>query len=148
MRRTCAQVYANQTSCTVHSDKIDEFVDKIESELKAKKDQKLVFDKWSDFHLSDISKYTLEQITAYVYVIDAINFCLWPDNPSGEFEYEHKARNLEKLLNEDPEFFTPERLAVVTEDFVRDKIFSGLGKFALLDERARLLRELGQTMIA
>ena len=70
-----------------------------------------MFDKWSDFHLSDISKYTLEQITAYVYVIDAINFCLWPDNPSGEFEYEHKARNLEKLLDEDPEFFTPKRLS-------------------------------------
>ena len=78
-----------------------------------------------------------------MFVIDAINFCLWPDNPSGEFEYEHKARNLEKLLDSDPNFFTPSRLSEVTEEFVRDKIFSGNGKFALLDERARLLRELG-----
>ena len=66
-----------------------------------------VFDKWQDFHLSKISKYSIEQLTAYVFVTDAMNFCFWPDNPSGEFEYEHMTRNLEKLLNTQPEFFTP-----------------------------------------
>ena len=47
------------------------------------KDKKLVFDKWADFHLKDITKYTIEQIAAYVFVIDAMNFCFWPNNPSG-----------------------------------------------------------------
>jgi hypothetical protein len=60
------------------------------------------FDKWEDWHLSDIKKYSLEQIAAYCFTVDAMNFCFWPDNPSGEFEYENMTRNLETILNSDP----------------------------------------------
>jgi hypothetical protein len=66
--------------------------------------------------LSDIKKYSLEQIAAYCFVVDAMNFCFWPDNPSGEFEYENMTRNLEKILDADPLFFTPSRMAVVTPE--------------------------------
>ena len=107
------------------------------------KDKKLVFDMWADFHLKDITKYTIEQIAAYVFVIDAMNFCFWPNNPSGQFEYEHMARNLEKMLDTNPDFFTPNCLAEVQEEYLREHIFDGNKQFALVDERARLLRELG-----
>ena len=52
-------------------------------------------------------------------------------------------RNLEKILKADPEFFTLPRLAVVTEQEIREKVFDGNTNFALIDERARLVREIG-----
>ena len=60
VRRTCNQVYSQQKSCTVNFKQIDVFIDSIEKEIKTKVDGKLVFDKWSEFHLSDISNYSLE----------------------------------------------------------------------------------------
>jgi len=71
-----------------------------------------------------------------------MNFCFWPDNPAGEFEYEHMTRNLEKILNEDPEFFTPNHLAQVTEADLQTRVFKA--GFSLLDERARLVRQVGK----
>lgn len=112
-------------------------------EAKIDSEGAFVFDKWSDFHLSEIETHSLEQLTAYVFVTDAMNFCFWPDNPSGQFEYEHMTRNLEKILKADPEFFTLPRLAVVTEQEIREKVFDGNTNFALIDERARLVREIG-----
>lgn len=76
-----------------------------------------------------------------------MNFCFWPDNPSGEFEYEHMTRNLEKLMDSDPGFFTPQRLSVVTEAEIRDKVFASNQSFALVDERARLVREVGLRLL-
>jgi len=97
--------------------------------------------------LQEISKYSIEQVTAYVFVIDAINFCFWPNNPEGAYEYEHMANNLATILDDDPEFFTPARLAAVTEQEIRQRIYNSLEEFALVDERARLIREVGQIMV-
>ena len=77
-----------------------------------------------------------------------MNFCFWPNNPAGEFEYEHMTGNLDKVFCSDPEFFTPARLAVVTEQEIREKVFNGNELFALVDERARLVREIGQHLQA
>ena len=145
VRRTCQFVMEHQTSVMIQKAKIEAFVQEMEAVVAA--DGAFVFDKWSSFHLSDVSKYSLEQLTAYVFVTDAMNFCFWPDNPAGEFEYENMTRNLEKIIDTDPEFFTAERLARVTEDEIRQNVFDGNQKFALVDERARLVRELGQRML-
>ena len=66
----------------------------------------MIYDKWSDWHLDDPAQYSVEQITTYVFVVDAMNFCFWPNNESGKFEYDSMTRNLEKVLKTDPEFFT------------------------------------------
>ena len=66
----------------------------------------MIYDKWSDWHLDDPAQYSVEQITTYVFVVDAMNFCFWPKNESGKFEYDSMTRNLEKVLKTDPEFFT------------------------------------------
>ena len=55
-------------------------------------------------------------------------------------------RNLEKILDADPDFFTPARLALVTEDEIRAKVFDSNAKFALVDERARLVRQVGSVL--
>ena len=57
--------------------------------------------------------FTLEQVLSYVFIVDAMNFCFWPNNVAGEFEYEHMTKNLAKILSETPEYFTPEQLAKV-----------------------------------
>jgi len=92
-------------SVTVDEQKIDDFIQEMEQKISA--EDTFVFDKWKDFHLSDIGKYSVEQLTAYVFVVNAMNFCFWPNNPSGQFEYEHMTRNLEKVLDTEPDFFTP-----------------------------------------
>jgi len=97
--------------------------------------------------LKNIKSYDINKVTAYVFVVDTLNFCFWPNgNSEGDFEYENMTRNLEKLLDEDPEFFTPKRLAIVEESLIKEKIFDGRN-FGLLDERARLLRQLGAAFV-
>ena len=81
VRRTCAFVMTNQSNIAVNEGKIGEFI--AEMEAKIAEEGSFVFDKWSDFHLSDIAKYSVEQVTAYCFVVDAMNFCFWPDNPAG-----------------------------------------------------------------
>ena len=46
----------------------------------------------------DPNSYSTEQVIAYVFVVDAMNFCFWPDNPAGQFEYENMTQNLAKIL--------------------------------------------------
>lgn len=72
-----------------------------------------------------------------------MNFCFWPNNPSGEFEYDSMTRNLEKVLINDPQFFTCDRLIEVTEDWLREHVFANNSKFCLVNERARILNEVG-----
>ena len=55
-------------------------------------------------------------------------------------------RAIETFLKEDSEFFTCARLKQVTEEQLRLKVFDTTPAFCLVDERARLLRELGQVM--
>lgn len=44
---------------------------------------KLFLGKWSDYHLDSLTSYSLEQLAAYVFAVDAVNFCFWPKNPTG-----------------------------------------------------------------
>jgi len=48
-------------------------------------------------------------------------------------------RNFEKILKTNPEYFTA-NLSATTSDFLKEKVFTTEDEFALLDERARLLR--------
>lgn len=50
-------------------------------------------------------------------------------------------RNLEKILINDPEFFTCARLKSVTKQNLREMVFADL-EFALVDERARIINEM------
>ena len=54
-------------------------------------------------------------------------------------------RGLERILKEDPDFFTFERLKQVSIEQMKG-IFDTSPEFCLLSERARLLRELGNEL--
>jgi hypothetical protein len=34
--------------------------------------------KWEEYHLKP-SDFTLEQVLAYVFAVDTLNFCFWPE---------------------------------------------------------------------
>lgn len=72
-----------------------------------------------------------------------MNFCFWPDNAAGVFEYENMTRNLEKILKSDPDFFTCSRLAQVTTNFLRQHVFTTEKEFSLLESRAKIVNEVG-----
>ncbi|CAI2372761.1 unnamed protein product [Moneuplotes crassus] len=99
------------------------------------------YDCWEQWHfqtIPDVSQITDEQVIAYVFIIDALNFCFWPTEG---FEYDQLANNLAKILVDDPEFFTSKRMAQATDEDIC-KIFTA--DFCLIQERSRLLREVGE----
>jgi hypothetical protein len=78
----------------------------------------------------------------YLLVLDALNFCFWPDEG---FEYGHLARALRVVIIDDPQAFDADRLIGLTAS----QLAAWLGRpLALLEERARLLRELGAVLAA
>jgi hypothetical protein len=99
------------------------------------------FEPWAKYHI-DPNAYPLEKVLAYTFVVDAMNFCFWPNNPAGNFEYENMTKNLAKVLDTNLDYFTAENLGKTTAEFLKREIFNSLD-FALLDERARIVRELG-----
>jgi|LauGreDrversion4_2_1035121.scaffolds.fasta_scaffold770844_2 hypothetical protein len=51
-------------------------------------------------------------------------------------------KNLGKILDSNPDYFLPENLAKTTAEWLKKEIFNSLD-FALLEERARIVREVG-----
>ena len=144
VRRSAALVASNCEHVKLNEPEIKKLVTELQTKLEK---TGIVFDKWADWHLSDIAKYSLDQVTAYVFVVDAMNFCFWPDNAEGDFEYSNMTRNLEKLLDAEPLFFCLERLSGVKAEELQVKVFDGRD-FALMDERARLIRQIASYLQA
>ena len=71
-----------------------------------------------------------------------MNFCYWPGNKAGDFEYGHMITNLANILKTNPDYFKPSNLAKTTKDFLKNEVYNNLD-FSLLEERARLVSELG-----
>ena len=112
VRRSAALIADQAENVKLNELEINGLIKQIESKVIAT--GSMCFDKWEDWHLSKIKTYTLEQLTAYVFCVDAMNFCFWPDNTEGDFEYLNMTRNLEIILDKDPLFFTPARLVSVS----------------------------------
>lgn len=58
VRRSCNFIMQHQTSVTISDAKIDDFIREMEQKVQA--EGAFVFDKWQDFHLADIAKYSVE----------------------------------------------------------------------------------------
>ncbi len=117
---------------------IEKLVKSLETEIEEKG---FCFEPWAKYHI-DPNQYTIEQVLSYTFVVDAMNFCFWPNNPAGNFEYEHMTKNLAKILDKNPDYFLPVNLAKTTDEFLKKEIFNHM-EFALLEERARIGRALG-----
>ncbi len=70
--------------------------------------------------------------------MDTLNFCFWPT----DWEYDNLAKSIKLLNLKDPNILKPENLAKLSKEFVQKELFQGKD-FPLLDERVRLLNEIG-----
>jgi len=78
----------------------------------------------------------------YLLVVDAINFCFWPD---GTLEYEHISGNLKKAVEANPESISAESLCAMTGERLRGLLAWPVA-LPQEEERARLLREVGHSL--
>lgn len=142
-------VYNNAKHVKINFDKLNEFVNKIDSTYFAKDE----FLNYFNNHLSNIkdhSKISYEELIAYVCVVDSLNFCFWPlekeyneeNNNKINFEYDDYVSNLNKIYENNKAFFLAENLEKVNFEILKKEVFSGLN-FPLLEERVRSLNELG-----
>jgi hypothetical protein len=144
VRRTSLRIYeksktkGHAQSVYLFEENIQGFLNDLESKLS---ETGIAFEPWAKYHI-DPNAYNIEQVLAYTFVVDAMNFCFWPRNPPGQFEYEHMTKNLAKILDSDPSYFLSENLAKTTSEWLKKEIFNSLD-FALLEERARIVREVG-----
>lgn len=105
-----------------------------------------------------------ETLIQYVLVLDALNFCFWPLQG---YEYEHLAGSLKAALEADPNAFSAESLASITEERLSKYLqppshfplisnpglpaavpmSNGMLPIPLLPARTRLLREVGAVLL-
>jgi hypothetical protein len=71
-----------------------------------------------------------------------MNFCFWPH---GNIEYDFLASSVKSALLD--RHITIDKLAIMTETCLAEKVFQR-NDIPLLDERARILREVGTIMKA
>jgi hypothetical protein len=141
VRKTCQKVFDKSKLVKINHLMIEKFIADLSEKVKK---EGIAYDKWSDWHIDDPKQYDVEKIVTYCFVVDAMNFCFWPDNPSGNFEYDSMTRNLEKVLKSDPEFFTCDRLIEVNSEWLRANVFTP--NFCLVDERARIINEMAHVI--
>lgn len=88
-----------------------------------------------------------------ILLIDSLNFCFWSPNPI-RFEWRGKTyERFEAMLvsimlaaRYGPEWFDAEYWVAAPDDEVR-QVLSGNGQLLLMEERRRIIRETGQTLI-
>ncbi|GAA0157906.1 hypothetical protein Leryth_007024 [Lithospermum erythrorhizon] len=78
----------------------------------------------------------------YLFVLDAMNFCFWPDN---DLSYDHLASGLKAALEADKSAFDADRLQKYTGPELR-KLLKWPRPLPLEDERVRLLHEVGSEL--
>ena len=83
----------------------------------------------------------IETITAYVFVMDALNFCFWPS----DWEYDNLSNAVNDAFTKDSTFKTCERMMNISLDEFKQLVFKG-EDFPLLSERHRAINEIGRVI--
>jgi len=82
----------------------------------------------------------------YILILDAINFCFWPQE-STNWDYDVLAKSLKESYIKDSTILNADRLVAFTkQDFT--KIFPVLESERMIDERVRLIQEVGFVLLA
>ncbi|XP_024401979.1 uncharacterized protein [Physcomitrium patens] len=129
VRSSCSWVADNASHVSIDPAGIEKLVDHIGGKLPPIK--------W-DFegiHYFDNGPLTAQ----YMLVLDALNFCFWPDD---DLQYDHLAAGLADALKADPTVFDAHRLKKITGAALRD-LLQWPRPLPLEDERVRLLHEVG-----
>jgi len=95
---------------------------------------------------------TTERMAHYLLLLDALNFCFWPE-PRWTVSYQGETLNgywalatsLKRAFEVDRILDDLEQFATMTEEKLK-RILDGTNEIPLLNERAQILRELGQVL--
>ena len=112
-------------------DKIEKFVNDL-----LNNENGLKYPKWSESHF-DSTSVPLETLLRYIFTIDTLNYCFWPNEG---FEYYSLAKNLYETLTKDKNFFEIDNLVNIKPEQLKENVFKG--EFNLIDERARMIKEV------
>jgi Potential Queuosine, Q, salvage protein family len=132
VRTTTDWVVQQSRHVVIHDGSIQREADKLLSlpPLKAK---------WGDYP-AHYYKEGSDLMAQYCLVLDTLNFCFWPNKG---LEYDNLAGPLRDVLLKDEHAFDGERLANIS----KEELVKWLGAdFPLVDERLRLLREVGEEL--
>ncbi|GFP90271.1 upf0553 protein [Phtheirospermum japonicum] len=129
VRATSAWVASHSSHVTVDSSGIEKVAEKMKDSIP-----KVEWD-FEGIHYFDNGPLTVQ----YLFVLDALNFCFWPDN---EMSYDHLAAGLKEALQHDKSAFDADRLQKYTGPDLR-KMLMWPRPLPLEDERVRLLHEVG-----
>ena len=108
---------------------------------------------WDSFHHFEG---TPEDTIAYLFVLDALNFCFWPPpgKPRWEIEYESRRFSGYYALSVSLKRAIGLGIPIMKSDFLADitledlkRVLKGKGELQLLKERVEILKELGQVLI-
>lgn len=132
IKSTCQEVTSASKHVKINKQKLEELAVSISS--------KPVYVNYFDCPGHIPISESVENITAYVFIMDALNFCFWPDEH--KWEYHNLSQAVTDAMRADPNFALPSSLAKLTLEEVKQKIFQG-HEFPLLAERQRALNELG-----
>jgi hypothetical protein len=141
VRRTCEYVHKNSKHVKIDENKLLEFIN-------VKKHFFNQVPSWTSSHF-DPNDFNIEQVIAFICVIDSLNFCFWPyekisNKLEEDFEYSKLVNGLLILLKNEPKFFNSENLISLTPEICSQKIFNSIEEFPLIEERTRSLNELGK----
>lgn len=132
VRQTCQRVAEKAKDVQICQEQLKAFCKEIA--------EKPVYVKYFDCpdHISiDSSE---EEIAAYVFIMDALNFCFWPSN----WEYADLSKAVSNAMK-DKSFAKPANLAKISLEDFRTAVFGGID-FPLLEERHRAVQELGRVV--
>lgn len=134
VRETCAKVAASSKQVTLNQAKIEEFCKELASKPKSAE-----YTSWRDctFHFWDATR--PEAVVDYIFIMDCLNFCFW----QSDWEYEHLATNLKNTIMKDYEVLKPKNLVKMSFEFFQQSVFPGKPDFPLIQERFRIVREMG-----
>ncbi|KAL7141493.1 hypothetical protein ABFS83_08G056900 [Erythranthe nasuta] len=129
VRATSAWVASHSSHVTVDSSGIEKVAEEMKDSIPK------VEWNFEGIHYFDNGPLTVQ----YLFVLDALNFCFWPDN---EMSYDHLAAGLKEALQNDKSAFDADRLQKYTGPELR-KMLKWPRPLPLEDERVRLMHEVG-----
>jgi len=131
VRKTCEKVMSKSTHVKIDPVALQKFC-----ELLKKEQAISTFASWAACHYPP-EKYSMEILLRYIFIIDTLNYCFWPNAP---FEYDNLAGNLYDTLVKKPEFFELENLCKISESDLIKQVFKC--EFCILEERVRMIQEV------
>jgi len=131
VKESCRKVISQSTHVIINAEALKTLAESL-------RDAKAItsFTSWAECHFAPESV-PLETFLRYVFVLDTLNFCFWPNLP---FQYSNLALNLYEALKTSPKFFDIDNLTKMSALELKSAVFKG--DFCLLEERARMIREV------